>query len=328
MQSAAYIYIAQEDYPKAMHWMQAILKLSSMNSHELQSIRHNLSQLQLQAEQYQDAAITMTRWLKMAKTEQITPSDYQLLAVSYFQLEQYTKSKKAAKKGLMLSKQPLELLYQLTLSCDIALKQYANAEQTLAILIKLKPTKKSYWIQWAGVLDLQEKTEQALVVFELMDQRNLLKSEDERLQFVQRLMQHNNAYKAAKELSAYIKNTKVSDTPDTRYLLASAWQQSGETTKAANILTNLKHKHALTRLTQIYASEQQWPNVIKLLETKLKTPVTTENETLYIQLGYAYNQLGDFGKAKQVFLALLTADQISDESKQSAEEWLTYLDQF
>ena len=328
MQSAAYVYIAQERYPKAMHWMQAILKLSSMNIHELQSIRHNLSQLQLQAEQYKDAATTMTQWLENAKAEQINASDYQLLAVSYFQLEQYKKSKQTAKKGLKLSKQPLESLYQLILSCDIALKQYTNAEQTLATLIKLKPAKKSYWIQWVGILDLQEKTKQALVVFELMDQQNMLKHEDEHIQFVQRLMQHNNAHKAAKKLNTYIKNTKISNTPDTRYLLASAWQQSGETTKAAKLLTNLKHKQALTRLTQIYASEQQWLNVTELLESELKTPVTTESETLFIQLGYAYNQLGELSKARQIFITLFKAEQTSHENRRVAKEWMVYLDQF
>ena len=47
MNSAAYIYIAQEAYSKAMIWMKRTLALSAMSTTELQTIRHDLSQLQL-----------------------------------------------------------------------------------------------------------------------------------------------------------------------------------------------------------------------------------------------------------------------------------------
>jgi len=325
MKSAAYIYIAQETYPKAIKWMMRTLALSAMSTSELQAIRHDLSQLQSQAGQYQNAVNTMQSWLKTAKPSEISASDYQLLAISEFHLEHYHLSKKAAKKGLKQVKPPIELFHQLILSCELALKNYADAQKTLAILVKLKPSKKSYWVQWVGVLDLQEKPEQALVIVELMDQQNILNTEAERMQFVQRLIQQDNAFKAANKLNGYIKRKEVSNTEAQQLLLANAWERSGEHSKAIDILKNLQHDQALSRLVPIYINEQKWSHLAELLSQKLKAPVTVKNESLFLQLGYAYHQLGTPEKARQVFLVLTNSEQASKESKKSAKEWLAYL---
>ena len=131
MNSAAYIYIAQENYSKAMIWMKRTLAFTAMSTAELQTIRHDLSQLQLQAEEYQNAANTMSDWLKAAKPAVIRTSDYQLLAIAEFHLEHYKASKAASQKGLLLTKHSSEKqsqnkktsepLYQLILSSDCLL---------------------------------------------------------------------------------------------------------------------------------------------------------------------------------------------------------------
>jgi len=336
MKSAAYIYIAQQEYSKAIEWMQQILKLSTMSTQELQVIRHDLSQLQLQAEQYQNAINTMESWLKEAKkttlnSKQISAADYQLLAVSQFQLNHYKKAKQAAQKGLKQTKPLVEPLYQLILACDFALKNYTSADKTLSILVKLNPSKKNYWIQWAGVLDLLERPDKALVVFELMDQRKSLNNEQEKIQFVQRLMQQGNAFKAAVKLNGYSKNGDVKTSIENQLLLVSAWEQSGESDKAIEVLERLldsqKNNNVLMRLAQIYVAEQKWKALIELLESRLDMQLEKDNEQLYLQLGYGYVQLEIADKAKQTFLILATSKKSSIETKKSAQQWLKYLNQ-
>ena len=329
MKSAAYIYIAQQEYPKAMEWMQQILKISAMSAQELQVIRHDLSQLQLQAEQYQKAINTMEDWLQGAKKSQITAADYQLLAVSYFQIKHYKKAKQAAQKGLKQPEPLVEPLYQLILACDFELKNYTNAERTLSTLIKLNNSHRNYWIQWAGVLDLLEKPDEALVIFELMDKRNQLNNEQERTQFVQRLIQQGNAFKAARKMNVYIENGDVGDSTENQLLLASAWEQSGESEKAIKVLKRLintrKNDVLLTRLTHIYVAERQWAALVELLEVELRAPATEDNEQLYLQLGYGYLQLESINQAKNVFYLLVNAEQVTNETKKVAKEWQEYI---
>lgn len=329
MKSAAYIYIAQQAYPNAIKWMQQILKLAAMSDEELQTIRHDLSQLQLQAEQYTSAIMTMEQWLQKADKSQISAGDYQLLAVAQFQLKHYEKSKKAALKGLKQPSPVKEPLYQIILACDIASKNYTSADKVLSHLVTLNPSKNNYWIQWAGVLDLLEKPDQALAVFELMNTRSQLNNEQERIQFVQRLMQQDNAYKAAKLLKGYFKNKEVTPSVENQLLLANALERSGESGEAIEVLKKLlstqKTIEALTQLAQIYNTEQKWHALVTLLEQQPNEPVTKQNEALYLQLGYGYVQLNRIDKAKQTFLILATSKHSSKETQTSAQQWLKYL---
>jgi hypothetical protein len=325
MNSAAYIFIAQEAYPKAITWMTRTLELSAMSTAELQKIRHDLSQLQLQAEQYQNTANTMNSWLKVAKPSEISVADYQLLAISEFHLEHYQASKHAVKKGLALSKQASEPLYRLLLSCDLALKNYQSANKTLTTLVKLNPDKKNYWQQLAGIYDVLEQPKNALAIFELMAQRTMLNSEAERIQYIQRLIHQNNSFKAANQLSQYIKTSKVKGSTDNSLLLADAWERSGENRQALQQLKNLPPQQTLSRLVRIYANTQQWQNLTTVLESQLSNPITTNNASLFLQLGYALNKLGEFDKASQVFSKLANAKEISKETSKSANDWLNYL---
>jgi len=336
MNSAAYIYIAQEAYSKAITWMTRTLALSAMSTAELQTIRHDLSQLQLQAEQYQNAANTMNVWIKTAKPSVVGVSDYQFLAIAEFHLEHFQASKQAAQKGLSLSrnfsesqlsdKQSSEPLYQLLLSCDLALKHYPNATKTLKTLVKINPAKKNYWQQLAGVYDVREQPKQALAIFELMAHKAMLNSEAERIQYIQRLIHQNNSFKAASQLKQYLQTGEVKDSTDNSLLLADAWERSGENKKALERLKTLPPEQTLSRLARIYASEQQWQNLAKVLESQLKPPITTNNESLFLQLGYAFNKLEKFDKAIQVFSKLVSAKKISKETKKSANDWLIYLE--
>jgi uncharacterized protein HemY len=336
MNSAAYIYIAQESYSKAMTWMKRTLALSAMSTAELQTIRHDLSQLQLQAEEYQNAANTMNEWLKVAKPAAISIADYQFIAIAELHLEHYKKSKQAAQKGLLLTKQSpdkqpqnkqiSEPLYRLILSSELALKQYQSAIKTASKLVKLSPNKKNYWQQLSGIHDVLEQPKQALAVFELMDQRNMLNSELERVQYIQRLIHQNNSFKAANKLSQYMQTSEVKDTEDNRLLLADAWERSGESQNAIKLLIHLPPEQTTSRLVRIYTREQNWKKLAELIAPQFKAPINKTNESLFMQLGYAFHQLEQFEKATKVFSKLANAKDISKETKKSANEWLTYLE--
>jgi hypothetical protein len=326
MNSAAYIYIAQEAYPKAITWMTRTLALSAMSKAELQTIRHNLSQLQLQAEQYQNAASTMNDWLKVAKPSEVSADDYQFLSIAEFNLEHFLAAKKAAQKGLSLSSQPSEPLYQLILSYELALKHYLKAEQTLKTLVELNPGKKPYWHQLAGVYDVLEQPEKALATFELMAQKAMLNNEAERIQYIRRLIHQSNSFKAAKLLNQYMKAGEVKNSTENQLLLADAWESSGENKNAIKLLTKLPPKQTLSRLARIYTSEQNWQKLVTLLDSQPKEPITTTNESLLLQLGYALHKLDKFEQAIHVFLKLKNAKEASKETKKSAHDWLTYLE--
>lgn len=329
MRSAAYIYITQQQYAKAISWMQQTINLSALPAGELQAIRHDLSQLQSQEAQYQEAINTMQQWLKGAQPSQIASTDYQLIAASQFHLKQYSQAKKSAQQGLKISRQPNESLYQIILSCDLALNDYESASSVLSTLVTLAPSHKSYWMQWVSVLEQQGKTDKALVILELMDKRQMLSNEQERIHFVQRLMQQNNAFKAANKLDEYMKSKQVLTSTENQQLLASAWALSGESSAAMTVLTQQMSTQpdsdTLTQLVRLYVVEEQWQPLIELLEAHLKPPITEKNEPLYFQLGYGYYQLGATNKAKDTFRLLTQSKQSTKKMRESARQWLTYI---
>lgn len=325
MKTAAYIYIAQEEYPKAALWLSRTLKLSAMSTNELQTIRHDLSQLQMHAADYINAAKTIKDWLSNAESTEIQADDYQHLAIAEFYLEHFSASKLAAQKGLALAKEPSEALYQLVLSCDLALKAYESALMTLTTLVTLYPQKKHYWQQLAGIHDVLDQSKQSLAIYELMAQQGMFTTEAEHIQYIQRLIHQNNAFKAATKLSNYIKSKAVKHNTENRLLLADAWERSGENAKALEQLKDAPIKLALVRLARIYTSEQKWENLVKVLDTQLHPTISPHNETLYLQLGYALNKLERFQDAIKVFIKIKNADNVSQDTQASAKDWLNYL---
>ena len=335
MQSAAYIYIAQENYSNAIIWLSRVLSLSAMSTSELQSVRHNLSQLYFQKKDYKNAANTMKAWLKIATPAEKNITDYEFLAIAEFHLEHYKATKLTASEGLALLQhrqnkqntkhQATEALYLLILSSELALKQYQNAEKTLKILVELNPKKKNYWQQLVGIYDVLEQPVKALAAIELMVQRNMLNSEPERVQYIQRLVHQNNAFKAANKLKQYIETKEIKDSTENLLLLADAWERSGENTKAIAVLAPLDSKQTLSRLSRIYTNEKDWQRLAQLLTTQLRTPITRQNESLYLQLGYTLNKLGKLEEAVSTFLKLTHSSTASKETKESANEWVTYL---
>lgn len=329
MKTAAYIYIAQQRYPSAIIWLQRTLDLSVLPPKELQTIRHDLSQLQLQDHRYQEAIITMKAWLKEAQPSQISPADYQLIAASQFHLKQYPQAIQTARQGIKLTGQPHEPLYQVILSSEIALNDYVAADDTLSTLVTLAPSRKYYWLQWVSVLEQQGRGDRALAILELMDKRQMLSTEQERIHYIQRLIQQNNAFEAANRLHQYLSDKQVLTSLKNQLLLASAWELGGESNNAIAVLEqqmiSQPSNEVLTQLVRIYVKVEKWQTLTTLLENNLDQPVTKKNEQLYFQLGYAYYQLGTQNSARKTFQLIAQSEKSSQKARKSAKQWLAYI---
>ena len=91
-----------------------------------------------------------------------------------------------------------------------------------------------------------------------------------------------------------MKAGEVKNSTENQLLLADAWESSGENKNAIKLLTKLPPKQTLSRLARIYTSEQNWQKLVTLLDSQPKEPITTTNESLLLQLGYALHKLDKF----------------------------------
>jgi len=83
----AYIYYAQDNYPKAIDSYEELLKQPDLPVALKTGTMHTLSQLYFSTEQWQKSIDKMNQWL--ASGQKPKPQTYELLAQAYYQKKEY-----------------------------------------------------------------------------------------------------------------------------------------------------------------------------------------------------------------------------------------------
>ena len=161
------IAYSQEQYEKARGHLQKAIDSGGLNAAEIDQARYQSAQLFMQEEKWREGAAALEEWFKTATTP--NSAAYYLLAVAYYQQEDFNRALAPAKKAVELMDQakPNESWLSMLSALYLQREEYREAVPVLQQLIAAAPDKKTYWMQLSSVYGQMEDYPNALAIMQL-----------------------------------------------------------------------------------------------------------------------------------------------------------------
>src|SRR6185503_5731191 len=171
------ISYSQDKYAEARGHLQKAIDAGGLNEQEVSQARYQAAQLYMTEEKWKEGAAALEEWFKTAQNP--NSAAYYLLAVAYYQLQDFGRALPNAKKAIELTDKPQESWLQLLLALYLQKDQYNDAIPLLTKLVETSPDKKTYWMQLSAVYGQVEDFKNALAIMQLAYGAGLLTEESE-----------------------------------------------------------------------------------------------------------------------------------------------------
>jgi len=321
-------YAVQGKYEEAIPWFVKSLKFKKIPLVTGLQVRRNLAQCYFQNSNYlgtikileEYKAISIKRGLLFAPTDRV------MLGISYFKDDKYEKAYINISEANQLSTTYKEDWLGYELSLAIQLKKYAEAIETAQLLIFVNPDKKEYWKQLSGLYYTQDADNESLAGLELAYEQNTLTKEKEYLDLSRYYLYKNLPQKAIKTIRYGIETGIVSESKKNYELLADSYFILKDRAKGIQYLEESlqleSDPNTAFKIGRFAFEEEDWNTAFKYLQEAKKLKYNKTPGRLDILMGISLYELGNYQKSKIFFNNALEFD----ESKISAEGWLSYLD--
>ena len=135
------ISYAQDKYDEARGHLQKSIDAGGLNEQEVSQARYQAAQLYLTEEKWKEGAAALEEWFKTAQNP--NSAAYYLLAVAYYQLEDYAKALPPAQKAVeLMTGQAAGRLDRLLLALYLQKDQYNDAIPLLTKLVAICPRRR------------------------------------------------------------------------------------------------------------------------------------------------------------------------------------------
>jgi tetratricopeptide (TPR) repeat protein len=287
------ISYAQEKYAEARGHLQKAIDSGGLNEQEVSTAKYQGAQLYMTEEKWKEGAAALEEWLKTEPKP--NSSAYYLLAVAYYQLENYTKALPPAQKAVELMDKPQEGWISMLLALYLQKDQYKEAIPLLQRLISLVPDKKTYWMQLSAVYGQLEDYKNALAIMQLAYGAGLVTEDSEVRRLADLLLFNDVPYRGAQVLEAGIdkKTVKVDDKVYEK--LANCWIAAGELEKSIQPLQKgaelAPTGEMYVRLGEVNIQREDWPAAAAALDRGLNKGQLKDAANAQMLMGIAlYNQ--------------------------------------
>ena len=324
-QSLGVLYARTENYLEAMSSFENALRLNQLPDGLEQQTLYNLAQIYLFRERYQQA-IKLIQENLLPADKDVSPKICFMLANAYAGLDDSRQALVWSKRSLQnVSAGTPESYFALAVNLHLTLEQYADAEKRLQQVLERVPGRAVYWRQLAAVRLELDNQQQALAALELGYLQGILDEQRDIVQLAGLYINLGLPYKAATVIEENLKNGVIKADQKVYKLLAAAWNNAREYTRAIVPLTKAaelsEDGELFLQLTHLYVEEEDWLAAQSAIKQALdKGGIKKPHEACFIQ-GVIYTNLGHYENAENIFIGCLDFDDIRDQ----VIEWLEFL---
>ena len=299
------ISYAQDKYGEARGHLQKAIDAGGLNEQEVSQARYQAAQLFMTEEKWKEGAAALEEWFKTAQNP--NSAAYYLLAVAYYQQENYTKALPNAQKAvdLMDKEKPQEGWIGMLLALYLQKDQYKDAIPLLQRLIAIVPEKKTYWMQLSAVYGQLEDYPNALGIMQLAYGAGLVTEDQEVRRLADLLLFNEVPYRGAQVLEAGIEK-KIVKVDDKLYeKLANCWIAAGELDKAIQPLARgaelAPTGEMFVRLGEVDIQREDWAGAQAALDKGLNKGQLKDAANAQMLLGIALFSQKKLTEAKTWF---------------------------
>jgi tetratricopeptide (TPR) repeat protein len=316
------ISYSQEKFDEARQHLQNAIDSGGLNQQQIDEARYQSAQLYMQEEKWREGAAALEEWFKTATNP--NSAAYYLLAVAYYQLEDFQRALPPAQKAveLMDKAKPNESWLSMLSALYLQREQYREAIPVLQQLIAAAPSKKTYWMQLSSVYGQMEDYPNALAIMQLAYSAGLVTEDAEVRRLADLLLFNEVPYRGAQVLEAAIEKRMVTLDEKLYEKLANCWIAAQEFDKSLQPLTRAAelapNGDTFIRLGEVQVQREDWDAAIAAIQRGVDKGQLKDPGNAQLMLGIAhYNQkrysdaVPYFNRARQ-----------SDKHRQIADSYL------
>jgi len=322
-QIRGYVAAGENLYAEAAAAFERCLSMEALPEGSQRNTRYNLAQLYLATERFDDAVSALELWFSDA--ENPGAAAYYLLAAAYMQAGKRDLAFEPARRAVELAAEPKEGWLQLLLALDLESKDYEASRVILERLVEHFSTK-NYWIQLSAVYVELGREADSLATMQLAYQQQLLDKDSELRYLARMYLYHDIPYRAAQVMEKGISNNTINVDTDAWELLADAWMNAKEYSKAIPPLERAAARDdsgkLYVRLGRLRMERREWGEAVTSLEQALAKKKLIGRGRATLLLGISQYSAEHDGLARLAFEKASEFEEVAD----AATRWIDHLD--
>lgn len=316
------IAYSQERFDQARQHLQNAINSGGLNQQQIDEARYQSAQLFMQEEKWREGAAALEEWFQTAQNP--NSAAYYLLAVAYYQLEDFQRALPPAQKAveLMDKSKPNESWLSMLSALYLQREEYREAIPVLQQLIVAAPSKKTYWMQLSSVYGQMEDYANALAVMQLAYSAGLVTEDAEVRRLADLLLFNEVPYRGAQVLEAAIEKRIVTLDEKLYEKLANCWIAAQEFDKslaplqrAAELAPN---GDTFIRLGEVQVQREDWDAAIAAVQRGVDKGQLRDPGNAQLMLGIAHYNQKRYSEAVPYF----NRARQSDKHRQIADSYL------
>lgn len=316
------ISYSQEKFDEARQHLQNAIDSGGLNQVQIDEARYQSAQLWMQEEKWREGAAALEEWFKTA----VNPNSaaYYLLAVAYYQLEDFQRALPPAQKAveLMDKAKPNESWLSMLSALHLQREEFREAIPVLQQLVAAAPSKKTYWMQLSSVYGQLEDYPNALAIMQLAYSAGLVTEDAEVRRLADLLLFNEVPYRGAQVLESAIEKKIVTLDEKLYEKLANCWIAAQEFDKSLPPLTRAAelapNGDTFIRLGEVQVQREDWDAAIAAVQRGVDKGQLKDPGNAQLMLGIAHYQQKRYSDAVPFF----NRARQSDKHRQIAESYL------
>jgi tetratricopeptide (TPR) repeat protein len=291
-------------FPEAREHLAAAVDAGGLNAQEISQVQYQSAQLLMQESHWQEGAAALEKWF--ATAEKPNAAAYYLLAVAYYQNNDFERALAPAQRAVELGDPPQEAWVGMLVALHLQRKELADAARLLQRLIVLVPGKRTYWMQLSSVYGQMEDYQSAVGILQVAYDAGLLTEDSDIRRLADLLLFNDLPYRGARVLEAAIDAQSVTLDEKLYEKLASCWIAAHEFDRAVAPLQRAAELSSsgepLVRLGEVDVQREDWAAAEAALGRALTKGGLSDSANAKLLLGITLFNEARLAEARERFL--------------------------
>jgi tetratricopeptide (TPR) repeat protein len=271
-------------------------------------------------EKWKEGAAALEEWFKTATNA--NSAAYYLLAVAYYQMDDFARALPPAKKAVELMDKPQEGWLGMLSALYLQREEYREAVPVLQRLIAVVPEKKTYWMQLSSIYGQMEDYPNALAIMQLAYASGLVTEDSDVRRLADLAVFNDVPYRGAQVLETAVEKKLVTLDDKLYEKLANCWIAAGELEKSIAPLQRAAELAAIgdlfVRLGEVHVQRENWPPAVEALQRGIDNGELRDTGNAQLMMGVANYSQKKYAEARP----WLERAQRSDKHRQTATSYL------
>ncbi len=322
-----FMHYNAEDVPNALQAFEKVVAIDAIpNALRLSTLR-SIAQLWMAQEDYNKALSYLDKWRELS-TKDLSAQDHVLYAQNYYQTRRFAEAVESISAAIELTeaknKLPKENWLILQRASYYEMKQPEKVTEVMEKLVRIFD-KPEYWVQLSGMYGEIGEEKKQLATMEAAWQAGYITKGQDMVNLAQLYLYHNVPYKAAKVMEKAM-NTSGFKVEEKHYQLVSQAYMMAKNDDLAIVPLQeaaqlAKHGNFDAQLAEIYVNTEQWTKALEAAANALAKGGLNNPGNVHMAVGMANYNLQRY---EQSLYALAKAKEFN-KTQNMASQWIAYV---